>query len=141
MKIDHINIVVKDLQKVKEFFIDLGFVFKKEGHLEGEWIDIITGLKNVKANYVALGFPDRETNLELLTFENPEIIPDQYTNSPNHAGFRHMAIEVNNIEETVKKLKTKGIAFLSDIQKYQESKKLCYFLGPEGILLELAEYT
>ena len=141
MKIDHVNIVVKDLEKAKEFFIDLGFVLKNEGQLTGEWINKISGLKNVNAKFAALGFPDKETILELLTFSSPEIIPDEHISKPNHQGYMHFAIEVSNIEEEVNKLKEKGIHFLSDIQWYGSGKKLCYFLGPEGVLLELSEYV
>ncbi|GCE29800.1 hypothetical protein KDA_52840 [Dictyobacter alpinus] len=47
---------------------------------------------------------------------------------------------VNNIESTVDTLKMKGITFFSDIKVYNGSKKLCYFWGIEGIILELAEY-
>ena len=51
-----------------------------------------------------------------------------------------MALEVKDIESVFADLKKKGITFLSDIQVADNWKKLCYFLGPEGIILELAEY-
>lgn len=140
MKIDHINIVVRDLEKAKEFFVDLGFVVQDEGFLEGEWLDKVTGLKQAKAEYAALGFPGRETNLELLTYYSPQGDRDTNISNPNQIGLRHMAIEVKDIKQIAKKLKAKGYTFLSDIQVYKINKQLCYFLGPEGIILELAEY-
>lgn len=140
-KIDHINIVVKDLEGVKKFFLELGFVVKKTGILQGSWIDKITQLKNVKAEYFALEIPDSQTSLELLKFYSPESESHTESNSPNQLGFRHMAIEVKNIEQIVNELKKKKVVFLSDIQEYKPAnKKLCYFLGPENLLLELAEY-
>ncbi|MEK7571610.1 MAG: VOC family protein [Patescibacteria group bacterium] len=141
MHIDHINISVRDLPSAKAFFLNLGFAITKEGRLEGEWIDKVTGLSGVKAAYVALSFSGHETDLELIQYFSPEGSVDPSISRPNQIGFRHMAFAVDNIEMMVAKLRTKKATFLSDIQKYGEKKKLCYFLGPEGIILELAEYA
>ncbi len=141
MKIDHINIVVKDLEKAKEFFLDLGFIITKpQDTLEGKWLETLSGLQNVKAEYVALGFPNRETNLELMQFYTPIGNTEPNISRLNQIGMRHLAREVEHIEEHVKKLKAKGFIFFSEIQVYKGQKKLCYFQGPEGIILELAEY-
>lgn len=140
-KIDHINIVVKDLENAKKFFVELGFTVQHEGKLEGKWIDTITDLKNVKAEYVAFSLQGRETNLELLTFIHPENLSTCDNDVLNKTGFRHLAFEVKNIEKIVKNLKGKGITFFSEVQNYEPThKKLCYLRGPEGIMLELAEY-
>lgn len=138
--IDHINIVVRDLEKAKQFFFDLGFIVLKEGKLEGEWIDKIVKLSQVKAEYIAMALPDAQTNLELIKYYFPEGEKDEKLSIPNQVGFRHMAIEVKGIEKLVSELKKKGIEFFSEIQTYNVKKKLCYFLGPEGIIIELAEY-
>jgi len=140
-KIDHINIVVKNLDAAKKFFIKFGFVVQKEGILEGKWIDTLTRQKNVKAEYAALSLHDDETNLELLKFTNPENLSTHDNDVLNKTGFRHMAFAVENIEKVVEDLKGQDIEFLSSIQEYKEAnKKLCYLKGPEGIMLELAEY-
>lgn len=139
-KIDHINIVVHDLQAAKKFFLDFGFIVVAESKLEGEWIDTMMGIPDVKAEYVALNLPQTQTNLELLKFYAPEENKDPGISKSNTLGFRHLALEVKNIEAIVEKLKKKGIIFFSEIQVYNKRKKLCYFLGPEGIILELAEY-
>ena len=144
-KIDHINIVVKDLEKAKEFFIDLGFVCdsNKPELLQGDWVEKLTSLKNVKAFYYALThYPISQISLELLHYESPEDNDDPLIGKPNHVGFRHMAFEVDDIEKFVSKLKTKNVKFFSEIQEYKPTKKkLCYFYGPEGIVLEMAEYS
>jgi catechol 2,3-dioxygenase-like lactoylglutathione lyase family enzyme len=139
-KIDHINIVVQDLKTAKEFFLDLGFVVVAEGALEGNWIEKIVNLKNVKAKYIALNIPQTETNLELIQYFSPKGERDPLTGKPNQIGFRHLALEVSDIQAVVARLKKKGVTFFSEIQIYNNKKKLCYFLGPEGIILELAEY-
>jgi catechol 2,3-dioxygenase-like lactoylglutathione lyase family enzyme len=140
-KIDHINIVVRDLEGAKKFFLQFGFTIAHEGELSGKWIDTLTRLKNVKARYAALSLPGHETNLELLTYDNPEGEECPAGDILTTIGYRHIAFAVENIEKIVGDLKKQGAIFFSDIQEYKESKKkLCYFYGPEGIVLELAEY-
>lgn len=141
-KIDHINIVVRDLYAAKKFFLELGFTVLHEGSLTGIWIDSITNLKNVKAEYCALGLKDRETAIELIKYDVPENSTAIRETVPNEPGFRHVAFEVENIEAVVAQLRKSGVKLFSDIQKYEPAnKKLCYFYGPEGIILELAEYN
>ena len=141
-KIHHINISVTDVEKAKAFFMDLlGFQVKTEGDLEGAWIDKVVGLDKVKAHYVQLILPESETALELIQYYHPKGKIDPAINQANQIGFRHMAFEVKQIERVYNKLKAAGVELLSDIQVYQESKKLCYFYGPDGIILELAEYN
>jgi len=97
-------------------------------------------LSNVKAEYIVLGFLNHETNLELLTFHLPKGKKESQISIPNTIGYRHIAIEVTEIEEMVKRLKSKGIKFLSEVLNNLYGKKLCYFLDPEGIILEPVEY-
>jgi catechol 2,3-dioxygenase-like lactoylglutathione lyase family enzyme len=139
-KIDHINVVVRDLDAAKNFFMHLGFNVLREGELEGEWIEKIVGLSHVSANYIALALPDTQTNIELIKYYSPEGESDPKLSLPNQIGFRHIAMEVKEIERIVSDLKRKGITFFSNVQTYDDTKKLCYFLGPEGIIIELAEY-
>lgn len=142
-KIDHINVVVRDLQKAKDFFVDLGFIAnpEREGKLEGKWIDAVTNLENASGYYCTLTLPGAETNLELIQYDSPKDTTDFPKSMPNQIGLRHLAFTVDNIDEIVAKLKKKGVNFFSDIQDYKPAnKRLCYFYGPDGIVLELAEY-
>jgi len=140
-RVDHINIVVKDLDKVKSFFVSLGFVQKDQSNLEGDWISETVGLEAVKAQYVKLTLPGDNVSIELLEFEQPPMTEIPCPEKANTQGFRHVAFRVKDIERTISFLKSKGIEPLSSIHKYLKlSKKLVYFRGPEGILLELAQY-
>jgi catechol 2,3-dioxygenase-like lactoylglutathione lyase family enzyme len=139
-KIDHINIVVQDLEAAKNFFLNLGFIVLRQGILEGEWMDKLANLPQVKAEHITLTIPQTQTNLELIKYYAPQGQDDPQVSMPNGMGFRHMSLEVQDIESAVRDLKQKGITFFSDIQTYNNAKKLCYFFGPEGIILELAEY-
>lgn len=140
-KIDHINIVVKDLDKVRRFFIDLGFKLNDQAQLKGDWISETVGLDDVDARYARLTLPGDSMALELISFDNPPINEIPNPDQANTQGFRHLAFQVDNIEKTVAFLQEKGIKPKSPIQEFTKTgKKLVYFHGPEGILLELAEY-
>jgi catechol 2,3-dioxygenase-like lactoylglutathione lyase family enzyme len=140
VRIDHINIVVTNLEEAEEYFVNLGFVPKKGSTLEGEWLEKMTGLGQAKAEYLGLELPGQDVKIELLQYLNPVGKKEEDISKPNSIGFRHLAFEVTNIEEIYKKLKNKNVTFLSDVIDNQMGKKLCYFLGPDGIILELAEY-
>ncbi|MCK5310833.1 MAG: VOC family protein [Desulfobacteraceae bacterium] len=140
-KIDHINIVVENLEKVKQFFVSFGFQIEDQSRLHGEWISKIVGLKDVDAQYVKLTLPGDSTSLELIEYKAPLLTKNSNPDKANTQGFRHMAFQVSDIEKAVLFLKEQGIEPVSSIQEYSPTKKkLVYFNGPEGILLELAQY-
>ena len=140
-KINHINVVVSDLDEAKAFFVQLGFEVRDESDLSGEWISSIVDLPNVSARYVTLKLPCTETNLELIEYINPPSERDTNMSMANQMGFRHIAFEVENIDETVQNMRDIGIKFISSIHAYPKTgKRLVYFWGPDGILLELAQY-
>ncbi len=133
--------VVSDLGEAKSFFIQLGFTVGDESELSGEWISSIVALPNVRARYATLKLPRTETNLELIEYASPPSERDPDMGKANQMGFRHIAFEVENIDEIVQDLKDKGIKFISSVQTYPKTgKRLVYFWGPDGILLELAQY-
>ncbi len=139
--INHVNIVVSNLEETKAFFIQLGFEVGDESDLTGEWISSIVGLPDVNARYVTLSLPGTETNLELIEYTSPPSKKDPNMGKANQIGFRHIAFEVDNIEDEVSRLRDKGIKFLSAIQTYPKTgKRLVYLWGPDRILLELAQY-
>ena len=147
--VDHINLVVSDLKRSVKFYTGLlGFKELKRARLEGKWIESIIGLKEVSATVVYVVAPAGEPRLELLCFDSPrgETIP---TNSlANTLGLRHIALRVEDIHSMVKQLKEAGVKVLGEpvavpngvITHDAGHKILCYFLDPDGILLELAEY-
>jgi catechol 2,3-dioxygenase-like lactoylglutathione lyase family enzyme len=138
-RIDHVGVIVNDLSAAKAFFLDLGLEVQGEGELEGGWLDQIVGLNDVKTAYVFLGMPDAQANLELIKYYRPSDEKDLQQPLANTLGIRHIAFIVEDIEGVVAKLKTKGQEIFGEIQSYEESYKLCYVRGPEGIILELAE--
>jgi catechol 2,3-dioxygenase-like lactoylglutathione lyase family enzyme len=138
---DHINVVVSDLEPAKEFFLVLGFEEIDCAHISGDIFSDVTGLAQIEANYVALSLPGAETKLELIQYITPQSSKSSNIGQANQIGLRHIAFAVDDIHAEVKRIKSKGIRFNSEIQSWERSgKKIVYFNGPEGILLELAQY-
>ncbi|MBS4203414.1 VOC family protein [Lederbergia citrea] len=138
-KIDHVGVIVNDLSAAKEFFLDFGLEVKGEWEMEGELMGYAVGLNDAKVACVGLGTPDGQTWIELIKFYSPSDEKDIQQTFANTLGIRHIAFTVEDIEAVVAKLKKKGTEIFSEIQQYEESYKLCYARGPEGIILELAE--
>lgn len=139
--IDHINIVVDNLEEAKAFFTRFGFWELDAAELSGQWISLIVGLENVEARYVALSLPGGATHIELIEYRAPASGRDPRIGMANQMGYRHLAFEVDDIQAEVERLARAGIACISAVQTYANTgKKLVYFHGPDGILLELAEY-
>src|SRR5438105_3727243 len=138
-RIDHVGIIVNDLPAAKEFFIDFGLEVLGETEVKGKWVDQVVGLNDVKSAIVMLGTPDGQTHIELAKFYTPSDEKGIQQSFANTLGIRHITFAVEDIEAIVAKLKKKGTEIFSEIQRYEESYKLCYVRGPEGIILELAE--
>ncbi|WP_100407618.1 VOC family protein [Bacillus solitudinis] len=138
-RIDHVGIIVNDLPAAKAFFLDFGLEMLGEGEVEGEWVERIIGLQDVKEEVVMLRTPDGDTNIELVKFHSPSDENGIQHPLANTLGIRHIAFAVEDIEALVTKLKKKGAGLIGEIQNYENAYKLCYVRGPEGIILELAE--
>ncbi len=138
-RIDHVGIIVNDLPAAKAFFLDFGLEMLGEGEVEGEWVERIIGLQDVKEEVVMLRTPDGEANIELVKFHTPSDENGIQRPLANTLGIRHIAFAVEDIEALVAKVKKNGAELIGEIQNYENAYKLCYVRGPEGIILELAE--
>lgn len=138
-RIDHIGLIVNDLPAAKAFFLELGLRELGEAEVEGEWVEQIIGLHNVKQTVAMLEVPDGEARIELVKFHSPLNENDVQHPLPNTLGLRHIAFAVENIEAIVAKLEKTGAEIFGEIQNDENAYKLCYIRGPEGIILELAE--
>ena len=145
LRFDHVGVVVDDLDAVAAFFADLGF--EREGRMmvEGETVDKINGLEGVRAELMMVRTPDRSGALELVKYHAPTdntVDTDDTGRRPlpaNRLGFRHIAIEVNDLNAIVAELRGKGFDTVGEVRDYEDSYRLCYVRGPEGLIVELAE--
>jgi len=138
-RIDHIGVVVNDLEKAKAFFIDFGFTVAGEAEEQSELLDKVVGLKGAKSQIVFLQAPNEQINLELSKFLYPVDKSEVQENFIYSHGMQHLAFVVDDIADIVAMMKQKGYEVFVDTYNYQNVYKLCYFRGPEGIIIELAQ--
>lgn len=147
--IDHINLVVSDLNRSVKFYTELlGFKKTNSAHMEGEWIDSIVGLKGVVADVAFIVAPAGEPRIELLCYKTPQGQAIPANSLANTLGLRHIALRVDDIYAASEKLKDAGVKLLSDpvvvpvsvVTHDAGRKMLCYFHDPDGVLLEITEY-
>jgi catechol 2,3-dioxygenase-like lactoylglutathione lyase family enzyme len=138
-RIEHIGIVFDDLAAARAFFLDFGLEVVGEMDLESELVDRVNALGHVRTSIVHMRVPGGEAQLELIKYHTPADEHGIQPSAPNRLGIRHILFAVEDIEALVARLKGRGTEFLSEIQNYENTYKLCYCRGPEGIILELAE--
>lgn len=145
-RIDHINIVVEDMEKTIGFYTSIfNFVVKRDSALEGEWFESLTGFRNPINRCVFLELPGENCRIELLQYIEPLGKKWELSHSVNSTGIRHLAFEVDDIFAFVKRLKDEGIVMISEVVSVPlsvlpQGKKLCYIKAPDGVIIELAQY-
>jgi catechol 2,3-dioxygenase-like lactoylglutathione lyase family enzyme len=137
--IDHIGINVEDIDAAKSFFTDLGFTVVGQMTMEGELVDRVTGLTNVKDDLIMLQAPDGKLNIELVKYHQPLDENGIQPSAANTLGMRHLCFDVEGLDEVLASLQQNGHKLVGEVQTYEDSYKLCYVYGPEGIIIELAE--
>ena len=136
---DHVGIVVEDLRGAIDFFRVLGLELEGEGSLEGGIADQVTALDGVRSDIAMLRTPDGNARIELSKFHSPRS-PDGGSNAPANAiGIRHVTFAVDDIDEAVGALQSRGAKLVGDVARYEDYYRLCYMRGPEGIIVELAQ--
>ncbi|MEX2533964.1 MAG: VOC family protein [Trueperaceae bacterium] len=138
-RMDHVGIVVDDLAAATEFFVELGLMLQGETPVEGRWVDRIVGLEGVRADIAMMQTPDGNGRLELAKFHSPSSQGDNRQAPANALGIRHIAFAVENIDAVVAGLRGRGAELVGELERYEDSYRLCYVRGPEGIIVELAE--
>jgi catechol 2,3-dioxygenase-like lactoylglutathione lyase family enzyme len=148
--IDHINIVVADLARSVKFYTEvLGFTKTHDVHMRGEWIETIIGLRGAEGLVAFVEPPGGGVRLELLQYVTPAGAALPENSRANTRGLRHVAFRVDKIAAMVARLRAAGVTLFSDPVKVPPGtvkfaagdKSLCYFLDPDGTILELAEYA
>jgi len=136
---EHVGIVVDDLAAATEFFAELGLELQGETPVEGRWVDRIVGLEGVRADTAIMQTPDGNGRLELVKFHSPSNRGDNGHAPANAPGIRHIAFVVEDIDAVVVGLRAHGGELVGELERYEDSYRLCYVRGPEGIIIELAE--
>lgn len=137
---DNVLIVVDDVEAVKGFFLELGFELEGVATVEGPSVDRLIGLQNVRATLTVLRTPDGHGRIELDKFHTPDAIrtgPEKAL--VNELGIRRIMLTVEGIDEVVSRLLAHGAELIGEVVQYEDSYRLAYVRGPEGIMVGLAE--
>ena len=138
-RMDHVGVVVEDLEAATAFFLELGFTVQGDGSVGGEWVDRIVGLDGIEVDFAMVETPDGHSRLELIRFRSPPGPDADRTVPANVPGIRHLAFAVDDVDAAVARLEPRGAELVGEIVRYGDVYRLCYIRGPEGIIIELAE--
>lgn len=138
-RMDNVGIVVESLDATISFFTELGLKLEGRATIEGEWAGRITGLGQQRVEIAMMVTPDGHSRLELSRFLDPPIVADHRNAPVNALGYLRVMFAVDDLDDTLARLRTHGAQLVGDVVKYEQAYRLCYIRGPEGILIGLAE--
>jgi len=140
LRMDNVGIVFEDLDAAVEFFVELGLELEGKMTVEGEWSDRIVGLDGQRVDVAMMRTPDGHSKLELMSYQKPTMIsPEPRYAPPNTLGIRRLMFAVDDIEDTIVRLRAHGAELIGEVVRYEDIFLLCYLRGPEGVIVALAE--
>ena len=139
-RLDNILIVVDDLEAAKAFFLELGLELVGETTVEGDTVERLIGLQNVRATLALLRTPDGHGQIELDKFHTPEAIRTGPEKAPvNELGIRRLMFAVDDLDDIVARVLALGAELVGEVVPYGDTYRLAYVRGPEGLIVGLAE--
>ena|SRR5689334_244508 len=138
-RMDNVGIVVNDLGGAIDFFRELGLALEGRTMIEGEWAGRVTGLVDQRVEIAMMRTPDGHSRLELSRFISPSVVADHRNAPVNALGYLRVMFAVDDIDETLERLQKRGAQLVGEVVRYQDSYRLCYIRGPEGLLIGLAQ--
>ena len=137
-RMDNVGIVVDDLDAAVAFFTELGMEVEGKAKVEGLWADRAVGLDGVRSDIAMMRTPDGHGKLELAKYHTPAL-SGAVPGPPNTLGQHRVMFAVDDIDDTVTRLRAHGAELLGDVAQYESTYRLCYVRGPAGIIVGLAE--
>ena len=139
LRMDNVGIVVESLDDTISFFTELGLKLEGRAMVEGEWAGRVTGLAFQRVEIAMMVTPDGHSRLELSRYLTPPPVADHRNAPVNALGYLRVMFAVEDIDEMVARLRKRGAQLVGDVVQYEDSYRLCYIRGPEGLLIGLAE--
>jgi catechol 2,3-dioxygenase-like lactoylglutathione lyase family enzyme len=137
---DNVLVVVDDLEAAKAFFVELGMELEGETVVEGDWVDRVVGLANVRETISMMRTPDGHNRVELTKFHAPAAVRGEPKNSSaNSLGIRRIMFTVEDLDDVLARLRNRGAELVGGVSQYEDIYRLCFIRGPEGIIVGLAE--
>src|SRR3954470_13824020 len=138
-RMDNVGVVVEDLPATIAFFRDLGLELEGQGMVEGEWAGRVTGLGDQRGEIAMMRTPDGHSRLELSRFLAPRVVADHRNAPVNALGYLRVMFAVDDIDDTLERLRRRGAELVGDVVQYKDAYRLCYIRGPEDLLIGLAQ--
>jgi catechol 2,3-dioxygenase-like lactoylglutathione lyase family enzyme len=138
-RMDNIGIVVESLDTAISFFAELGLELEGRATIEGEWAGRVTGLREQRVEIAMMRTPDGHNRLELSRFLTPAVVADHRDAPVNALGYLRVMFTVEDIDETLARLRKRGAQLVGEVVQYEDVYRLCYIRGPEGLLIGLAQ--
>ncbi len=138
-RMENMGIVVDDLPAAIAFFGELGLELEGQATVEGDWAGRVTGLPNQRVEIAMMRTPDGHSRLELSRFLTPSVVADHRNAPVNALGYLRIMFTVEDIDDTLARLRKHGAQLVGDVVHYEDVYRLCYIRGPEGLLIGLAE--
>ncbi len=138
-RMDNIGIVVESLDLAIAFLAELGMSLQGRTTIEGEWGGRVTGLGTQEVEIAMMVTPDGHSRIELSRFLTPPVISDHRNAPVNSLGYLRIMFTVDGLDETLTKLSKYNVKLVGEVVQYEDSYRLCYIRGPEGLLIGLAE--
>jgi catechol 2,3-dioxygenase-like lactoylglutathione lyase family enzyme len=139
LRMDNVGIVVESLDDAVSFFTEIGLKLEGRATIEGEWAGRVTGLGAQCVETAMMVTPDGHSRLEISRFLTPPAISDHRTAPVNALGYLRVMFTVEDIDEMVSRLRKHGAQLVGEVVQYENSYRLCYLRGCEGLLIGLAE--
>lgn len=138
VRLDNVGIVVEDLDAAVAFFIELGLTLQGRATVDGDWAERVTGLHPMRVEVAMMVTPDGHGRLELSRFLTPRA--QAGPNAPvNRLGYLRAMFAVDDLDATLARLRPYGAQVVEDVVQYEDTYRLCYVRGPEGLLIGLAQ--
>jgi len=138
-RMDNVGIVVESLEAAIAFFSELGLELEGRATIDGDWAGRVTGLPDQRVEIAMMRTPDGHSRLELSRFLAPPVIADHRNAPVNALGYLRVMFAVENLDETLARLYKRGAQLVGEVIQYEDTYRLCYIRGPEGLLIGLAE--
>src|SRR3954465_4681429 len=139
IRMDNVGIVVESLDQTIAFFAELGLKLEGRATIEGEWAGRVTGLGTQRVEIAMMITPDGHSRLEISRFLTPPVVADHRNAPVNALGCLRVMFTVDDIDEMLARLRKGGAQLVGEVVQYENSYRLCYIRGPEGLLIGLAE--
>jgi catechol 2,3-dioxygenase-like lactoylglutathione lyase family enzyme len=138
-ELHHVSIVVADLEGAIAFFAELGMELEGQAPIEGDVVDQLNAIDDIRVDIAMMRAPAGDGRLELTKFHAPDAIDGGADGPPNALGLRSLMFTVDDIDATLDGLRAHGSELVGAVVTYEDFYRLCYVRGPEGIIVALSE--